>query len=302
MENFITMLNTQMILLIYLLVGVYARKRRIITPQSRQSLVDLIIRIALPCLIFQSFGQDITLQEAKNASQILLLSFGVCFGSMLLGKLLYRRYPYEKSSILRYGTLITNASFAGMTIISGAYGQKALFYASVFIIPNRIFMWSAGISLFTQADLKTRIKNVVLSPGIIAIALGVLRTITQFHLPPLFDTVIQNIGNCTSPNSMIVIGAILADIDVKSVIVPSVCYLAAVRLLLIPLTVMCIMKALRLDPMLVTVATVMSGMPVGTTTALLAEQYGADSYFGSKCIFLTTALSMVTVPILTLFL
>lgn len=101
MENFITMLNTQMILLIYLLVGVYARKRRIITPQSRQSLVDLIIRIALPCLIFQSFGQDITLQEAKNASQILLLSFGVCFGSMLLGKLLYRRYPYEKSSILR---------------------------------------------------------------------------------------------------------------------------------------------------------------------------------------------------------
>ena len=33
MENFITMLNTQMILLIYLLVGVYARKRRIITPQ-----------------------------------------------------------------------------------------------------------------------------------------------------------------------------------------------------------------------------------------------------------------------------
>ena len=189
-----------------------------------------------------------------------------------------------------------------MTIISGAYGQKALFYASVFIIPNRIFMWSAGISLFTQADLKTRIKNVVLSPGIIAIALGVLRTITQFHLPPLFDTVIQNIGNCTSPISMIVIGAILADIDVKTVIEPSVCYLAAVRLLLIPLTVMCIMKALRLDPMLVTVATVMSGMPVGTTTALLAEQYGADSYFGSKCIFLTTALSMVTVPILTLFL
>ncbi len=100
----------------------------------------------------------------------------------------------------------------------------------------------------------------------------------------------------------IVIGAILADIDVKTVIEPSVCYLAAVRLLLIPLTVMCIMKALRLDPMLVTVATVMSGMPVGTTTALLAEQYGADSYFGSKCIFLTTALSMVTVPILTLFL
>ena len=40
----------------------------------------------------------------------------------------------------------------------------------------------------------------VLSPGIIAIALGVLRTITQFHLPPLFDTVIQNIGNCTSPS------------------------------------------------------------------------------------------------------
>ena len=38
------------------------------------------------------------------------------------------------------------------------------------------------------------------------------------------------------------------------------------------------------------------------TTAILAQKYGADAQFASKCVFISTLTSLVTVPILTLFL
>ena len=47
---------------------------------------------------------------------------------------------------------------------------------------------------------------------------------------------------------------------------------------------------------------VITGMPIGSTTAILAQKYGADAQFASKCVFISTLTSLVTVPILTLFL
>lgn len=43
---------------------------------------------------------------------------------------------------------------------------------------------------------------------------------------------------------------------------------------------------------------VLSGMPAGSTTAILAEKYGGDAEYASKCIFLSTLLSLATIPLL----
>ena len=42
---------------------------------------------------------------------------------------------------------------------------------------------------------------------------------------------------------------------------------------------------------------VLAGMPMGGTTAILAEKYGADSAFASKCTALSTVLSLITTPL-----
>ena len=55
-------------------------------------------------------------------------------------------------------------------------------------------------------------------------------------------------------------------------------------------------------PLTAGVSVVLTGMPIGSTTAILAQKYGADAQFASKCVFISTLTSLVTVPILTLFL
>ena len=222
--------------------------------------------------------------------------------ALLLGKVLYNRFPYEEKSILQYGTLVSNSGFAGLPVVSGAYGDQGLFLGSLFIIPTRILMWSAGISLFTQADPKNAFKKVMTNPGIIAVEIGLVRMFLQLPLPHFVDTAVDNLGACTSPVAMALVGAILADVPLKTVVDPRGFYLVAVRQLLLPGLCLAGLTLLNVDPLTTGVAVALTGMPIGSTTAILAQKYGANAQFASKCVFLSTLTSLVTVPILTLFL
>ena len=76
--------------------------------------------------------------------------------------------------------------------------------------------------------------------------------------------------------------------------------LSAVRLLGIPVLGMIILRAVGVDTMLWQVQATLLAMPAASNTAILAEMYGRDHSFAAKCVFITTVLSLITVPCLTL--
>ena len=45
------------------------------------------------------------------------------------------------------------------------------------------------------------------------------------------------------------------------------------------------------------VSVVLAAMPMGGVTAVLAEKYGGDSAFASKCVAVSTVLSLITTPL-----
>lgn len=302
LDQFFRMVNIQSVLPVYILVGVLVKKIKIVTAESQQSMIDLMINITLPCMVFNSFQPGLSLKELMTAFEIILVAMGIIAFSYAVGKLLFRKIPFRQRSILQYGAMLSNSSFAGLPLVDSLYGQMGLFYGSLFILPNRIFLWTAGISLFTDADAKTRLKNALLNPGIVAVELGILRMLTNFPVHPIAAEAIRNIGNCTGPMSMMMIGCILADNDPRTVFSKRAVALSFVRLILLPLSALAALRLIGFDPVLTGVSVVLTGMPVATTTAILAQKYGADAQFGSKCVFVTTVFSFVTAPILTLFL
>lgn len=159
MESFLRMLNAQMILLVYLAVGMYCMKVGLIDRDSKEKLVDIILRITLPCMIFNSFNKPLTPEVMKQTALILVVAISISILSFLLGKVIYNKYPQKKKSILQYCTLVNNSGFLGMPMVSAVYGSEGLFAASIFIIPNRIFMWTAGLAMFTTADFRTKCKT-----------------------------------------------------------------------------------------------------------------------------------------------
>lgn len=302
MELMIKMFNLQMVLIVYLIVGMLAKRKQIITDTNVKKLVDLILRLLMPCMVFCSFQQELTLDMLRQVSLLLMVAFGIGLVSIVIGKAAYRKYPFERRSIMQYATLVNNAGFAGLPMTEGMYGDLGIFYASIAIIPNRIYMWSAGISLFTKADFKQRIKNVVLNPNIIAVVLGLLRAFIGIELPFFLDKALSSMGSIVSPLAMIVVGAILAEIDWRTVFEREVLLVTAIRLVGLPMLAGIVLKFLPLDDTAAGVSLILTSMPTGTTTALMAAQYGVDAKFGSKCVFVTTVLSLVTVPLMMLLL
>ena len=103
MESFLRMLNAQMILLVYLAVGMYCVKVGLIDRDSK----DIILRITLPYMIFNSFNKPLTPEVMKQTALILVVAVSISILSFLLGKVIYNKYPQKKKSILQYCTLAT---------------------------------------------------------------------------------------------------------------------------------------------------------------------------------------------------
>lgn len=307
MDNFIKMANIQSVLFLYMLVGIYVRRKGILTDHARGKITDLLVDVLLPCMIFESFNMEFSLDALYQSGTAIVAAAFMAAAALLLGKVLYNRCEPRKRSILRYGTLVTNSGFAGLPVLSSMYGAQGLLIGSMFIIPTRILMWSAGISMFTQEGGNTwqAIKKVARYPSLIAVYLGLFRMVTQLPLPQFVDKAVTGMGNCTSPLSMILVGAILADVNVKDGLKENlfyIVYMVFVRQIALPLVCLAVLRTLQVDALTIGVSVILSGMPIGSTTAILAQKYGADAEFGSKCVLLSTLSSLLTVPLLTLFL
>ena len=296
--DFTKLLNLQIMMFLMMATGVFLRKKNIITLEGKKVLTDLVIDLILPCNIIASFCIEFSPEILKRCGQVFVISCLIEVVCTFLATHIYKKFPKGKRMVLQYGTICSNAGFLGNPLTEGIYGSMGLLYASIYLIPQRIIMWSAGVSFFTESpDKKTLVKKVVTHPCIVACMIGIVVMGLQLTLPDfLFDT-INNIGKCTTAITMILIGAILSEADLKTMVTKTTAAFSLLRLIIIPLMVFagCLMTRM---PMLVTgVSVVLAAMPAGTTTAILAVKYNGDEEFATKCVVLTTLLSMVMVPI-----
>ncbi len=302
MSVFQTMAGLQLTLFFMILLGVYAAKRNILPGSSRKHLSELLIRIILPCNIISSFHLELTQELLSTAGLVLAISFGTQFLYYIYSIVLYHNVDSARQKVLRYATICSNAGFLGLPIVGGVYGAQGILYTSIALIPQRVFMWSAGLSLFTKTNGKDIVRTLATHPCILAVVAGFLLMISPFPMPDFFWSTMDKVGNCTTAVSMLIIGGILAETNLKHMMDGPMIWFSAARLILIPLSVFGILSLFHTPVLITGVLTFLAGMPAGSTTAILAAQYGGDAPFASKAIFVTTLLSLVTLPLLSLLL
>ncbi len=295
------MAEIQSVLFLYMLIGWICRKTDLVKAAAQPSFTNFLLYVSIPCMVFQSFDMEFTMETLYRGASVLTIATISALVSLMFGRYAYNWCNPREKCIMKYGTLVSNSGFAGLPVIQDAYGQDGLFLGSLFIIPNRIMMWSAGISLFTDAPLKQRIKNVMLNPGIIAVELGVLRMLFQPAIPQQLNKALSALGAMSTPLGMVIIGMILSGVSPRTVLDKKAFILVAVRQFLFPLGTLAILRLLGTDLLTLQISVVLTGMPVGSSTAFLADKYGADAVFASKCVFISTLTSLITIPILTIF-
>lgn len=212
MEFFWEMLSLQETMFLLILTGVLIKKLKIIDAAGRKMLSDLLIDVILPCNIVESFLGGMVFPDgfARNCLLAVGLSAVIQLMSIYGSKLLFRKYPREQRSVLSYGIICSNSSFVGLPVARLLFGDLGVIYTSMFQIPLRFTMWTAGLSLFTSVSRKDAFRKLVRHPCIIAVFAGLLLMAAPVSLPGFLDSAVASVSSCTVPVSMFVIGTILA--------------------------------------------------------------------------------------------
>lgn len=289
----------QLQLQIFLLVaiGYLLSKLGMLVLVTRKQLTDLVIYVILPCNIVESFQVDLTHDLLISAGIVLVLGFAAQGLYALLNLFLYLRFDSRRQINLKYGTICSNAGFMGLPLSLSIFGPTGLMYASVALLPIRLFMWSAGLSLYTSTTKKQVLKTLATHPCIIAVFVGFALMLSGLQLPAFLNDTIDSLGNCCTALSMVVIGAILSDVDPRTVLEPAVLYYVVIRLIAIPAFLFGVLWLLKVDALVTGIIVILSAMPAGSTTAMLAQKYDQDPEFASKMVFLSTLASLITLPL-----
>lgn len=301
--DFTGLFEMQGMLFTIMILGYIFRKAGMISDEGKSLLTDLVLYVTLPASIIKSFQIEFNHQILVSCIVVIVVAAGIQVGAWLLGMILYPGFPDERKKVLQYATICSNAGILGNPIAEGIFGSMGLLYASIYTIPQRTFMWSIGLTYFTQApDRKTLIKKVSTHPCIVSVVIGMLIMVFQIPVQGFLSLTIKNIAGGNTFLAMSLVGTILAEVPFRSLPEKDTVYYSFIRLFFIPFLVYLACHFAQVDSLVTGVSVVLSGMPSASVTAVLAAKYGKDEVFATKCVVLSTLLSMVTVPLWCLFL
>lgn len=191
MPEFSTMLDLQAQMMLLLAIGVFLAKKKLITDQGRACLTDLLLFIILPANIIQSFRIEFNAEIFRSTRDILILSIllQVLYG--VVCAVCYNRYPFARKAVMQYGTVCSNAGFLGSPLAEGLFGGVGLLLASFYMIPQRIVMWSMGVSYFMQDTAPATpeekkkhrlavLRKTITHPCIASVFVGMVIMLTQW--------------------------------------------------------------------------------------------------------------------------
>lgn len=295
---FATLFNLMGMMALLVATGFVFRKTGIITKEGKKCLTDIILYAILPCNIIKAFSVEMEEGFWRDFAQVLIIAILIQFGALIIARTMYNRMKDGEKQVYQYATVCSNSGFMGNPLAEGIFGNTGLLYASIFLIPQRIVMWTAGVSYFQKGANKREVyKKVMTHPCMIATYIGFVIMIFQITLPTVISDTVRSLSNCCTAMTMMYIGTILIDVEFKTLLNAKQVYFALIRLVIIPMIVFVGCLIANVDPLAAGVCTLLSGTPAGSTTSLLAAKYEADEVSAAKCVVLTTALSMITIPI-----
>ncbi len=284
------------IIFIALILGFICRKAKIITEEGTATLSNLVVKVILP---FYLFNAIVTSRSGVDAGGV-LSALGLSAGMFLLSGLValavvpLLRAPKGDRGVYSFEIMCGNVTYIGIPVCAAVLGEDAMFYASLLNIPYNLICFSLGIFLLAgQASFKR-----ILNPAFLASVLAVVLYLLKVPVPSIILDGTAFIGQATSPCAMLIIGSVLASVPLREIFTEwrALPY-AAIRLVGVAALVAVAVSFLEIDPILKGVLILMAAMPAATNSTMLCTIYGGNRALSAKLIFISTALSIITIPL-----
>ena len=268
------------------------------TKESLSSITSFLLYIVTPCLIVSSF---LSAESGRLDGWTLLLAAALPAASIVISiaasYLFFRRETADRRRVLRFSMIFCNVGFMGIPLVEGIVGSEGVLYGSFFIAVFNIFCWTYGYVMMGGG--KVKLRALVLNPGVIGIAVGLPLYLLDVPLPQLVVEPVELISALNTPLAMIVVGGYIAQVKLRAFVSDFAVYrMAALRLVVLPLLYLAVVWLARPNDTLLMSTAIQGATPVAANCVLFAVQYGSDAELASKSVAVTTALSVITIPLI----
>ena len=301
------MFEVMMTLFAIMIVGYVAGRLGYLGGEFDKKLSSLVINFTCPALILSSAmtGELPDRQLILPLLGISLLTYIILSGVALwLPHFLTRKK--EDEGVVGFALMFGNVGFMGYPVVASIFDHQAVFYAAVLNVVNTFAVFTIG-TILINGDLgegKHFQKKVLYSTPMLSAYMAML--IVAFgidHVPGIISQPLTMIGNITVPAALLIIGSSMSQLSARTMLGDLTVYATTIfRLLLIPVGFYFFCKAVGFSSYVVNINTVVIAMPVATYGTILCLKYNRDTTLITEVTLITTLLSMITIPLLTILL
>ena len=295
MSIVLLLLKRLVIMFIFMLIGAVLYKQKFISEEGSKSLGNLLIRLVLPCVILNAFISERTPEKIKS----LLIAIG--FSVILLGvSMCVSRLLFKKDPVAHFASSFSNPGFFGIPLIVAVINPEAVFYVAPFIACLNILQWTYGVATLKEEKIEINVKNIILSPFMVAFLVGLAIFFTAIPIPEIIKDVVSTSASLNTPIAMIVSGVYLAKVNVKKMLLNAKLYaVSASRLVLIPIisaAILCLLPGEYYD--LKMGLLIAAACPVGSNVAVYAQLHNKDYVYAVETVVLSTICSVISIPLI----
>jgi malonate transporter len=289
------------------LCGWIAARTRRLPAESVAPLNGFVLWFALPAMLFR-FVAETPVTAILDPRVALAYAAGGLAVYASTAALLRRRLAssWVDSGFGALAAAWPNWGYMGAGLLPALFGEPALATMIAAGITDLLFLMPIALLVASRqqgsrglAALATGLKGVARNPLFIAIVAGLAFSLLRIRVPQPIDDFLRLLGSSAGPVALFAIGVFVyrpgpVRADRGSWL------LVAMKLLVHPALAWLIASAMPgLAPSTVAVITVVAALPAAGTAFLFVERNGGDVDRVASAILLSTALSFVSITLLT---
>lgn len=290
-------------LFLIICLGYVLFKANIMNEEFNKKLTTMLLNVTLPSMILASVLKQTEKQALGTVMTVFAVSI-ILYAVILplLGFVIVKLMRVKKSEqgLYIFMNIFSNIGFMGFPVINALYGAEAIFYAAIFNLIFNLLAYTIGVPIMrfgSGEKHKFSFKN-LLTPGVILSLLAIIIYFLPINCPEIIANAVDTVGSITSPAAMLLIGATLAKMDIKKVFNNWRVYVYSIlKQVAVPLLLWIPLKYFIPDEFILKITLIMLAMPVANTAVLFATEYDGDEELAAKTVFITTLMSLVTIPV-----
>ena len=300
------------ILFCMIAVGFYARKKSIMNDAFDAKLSTLVLNIAMPCMIVASVLGSDSLPSNETIVQVImwgaLTYLFITILAVIMGRLL--RTNARTRGTFEYLMVFSNVTVIGFPLLSVIFGPEAVVYGAIFNIPATLATWTIGVIMLSLdgnkqgVSIKERAKKLgvsLVSPCMIACIVSVFLVAGNVTDSGIAYKSLATIGQFTLPGAMFILGSSVAKLPFKDAVGNVRALVTSLfTLLVIPIATYFFFGLFISDPLLLGTITLLVAMPAASSGTMMCIDNDGDLKAMTQGTFLTTLLSMGTIPMVAL--